>query len=345
MATNNQNKYLSEDLIKDMLKTFVNSGFSTLLIGERGTGKSKLVNEFFENIEKINPKIKKENCNAANCASFADDTMAESELFGYVKGAFTGAYNDKIGLIKASENGILFLDEVHHLSKKVQAKLMRAFQTNEKNEMYIRKLGASREVKVKDVRLIFASNKTIDELKKDYLLPDFFDRIAQQIIEIPPLRLKDPNERIKEWNKIWKQLKFGEENQSPSDNKFEEWLKKIPLYGNYRDLQIIAISYKNFINFNNDLKQKLNFTEAFDFVKEIYEKYHLEKFNNNNEFDNFKYYFKINKSYKEILNDFNYNLLEWATKTYGSKKEAANKLKIKSVKTLYNWEKEYKNQL
>jgi transcriptional regulator with AAA-type ATPase domain len=222
---------------------------------------------------------------------------------------------------------------------------MRAFQTNEKNEMYIRKLGASREVKVKDVRLIFASNKTIDELKKDYLLPDFFDRIAQQIIEIPPLRLKDPNERIKEWNKIWKQLKFGEENQSPSDNKFEEWLKKIPLYGNYRDLQIIAISYKNFINFNNDLKQKLNFTEAFDFVKEIYEKYHLEKFNNNNEFDNFKYYFKINKSYKEILNDFNYNLLEWATKTYGSKKEAANKLKIKSVKTLYNWEKEYKNQL
>jgi len=81
--------------------------FSLLILGERGTGKTKGITDLAIDLGK---KVVK-----TNGASFADDTLAESELFGHKKGAFTGAYNDKDGLLNEANKGILFIDEVHTL--------------------------------------------------------------------------------------------------------------------------------------------------------------------------------------------------------------------------------------
>ena len=99
-----------------------------------------------------------------NCGAIPENLL-ESELFGHVKGAFTGAYSDKKGLLEEANGGVLFLDEIHHLSKMVQAKLMKALQTDKDNNMSIRRIGSNKETKIK-CRLVFATNRTINELKK-----------------------------------------------------------------------------------------------------------------------------------------------------------------------------------
>ncbi len=112
--------------------SYIKQGFSILLLGERGTGKSRIVHD------KSNHHLV-----AVDCAAFEDDSKAEAELFGYEKGAFTGADKTKNGLFHEAKNGILFLDEVHNLSKRVQAKLMKALQTDSNNRHY-RKIFSSK---------------------------------------------------------------------------------------------------------------------------------------------------------------------------------------------------------
>jgi sigma54-dependent transcription regulator len=111
-----ETKSPSRELVNKKMETFLKSGFSILLIGERGIGKSKIASEAKERLKILDKTVQGEIIEA-NCASFANDTMAESALFGYVKGAFTDAKEDKKGLIESAENGILFLDEIHHLTK------------------------------------------------------------------------------------------------------------------------------------------------------------------------------------------------------------------------------------
>ena len=125
----------------------------------------------------------------------------------YTKGAFTGAYSDKKGLLEEANGCVLFLDEIHHLSKMVQAKLMKALQTDKDNNMSIRRIGSNKETKIK-CRLVFATNRTINELKKE-LLPDFYDRIVQHVVNIPPLR-DTVEDRIQDWESIWENLHFLE---------------------------------------------------------------------------------------------------------------------------------------
>ena len=117
---------------------------------------------------------------------------------------------------------------------------MKTLQTDEENRMSIRRLGDTKEIKI-SCRLIFATNRTIAELKKD-LLPDFYDRIVQHVITIPALR-ETEEDRVDDWKKIWNNLKFKGNPPVPTDNNLIKWLKSLQLYGNYRDLQKIAIYY------------------------------------------------------------------------------------------------------
>jgi len=150
---------------------------TVLLLGETGTGK-----ELFAKFIRERSKRKKRPYIKVNCAELPEAT-AESELFGHERGAFTGASQLKLGLMEAAEGGILFLDELPHLRREVQAKLLRAA-----DQKTIKRMGGTREIKV-DVRLIFGTNKDLRKMESEgQFLPDLRYRIGQSRITIPPLR-------------------------------------------------------------------------------------------------------------------------------------------------------------
>ena len=306
--------------VERIFNCYLESGFAILILGERGTGKSRLI-EKHEGSRTVKE---------ANCASFPDDIMAESDLFGYIKGAFTGATTDKAGLIKEAENGILFLDEIHNLSKQVQAKLMTAFRTNENNELSIRRVGSADSEKVKDVRLVFASNRSIEQLRKS-LLPDFYDRIVQHVIELPPLRETTEYFELN-WETVWKELKFP--SPAPKEAGLMSWLKKLKLWGNFRDLQKIAMYYHVFQCFDKDTRSLIGHNTPLAFAKAQFQKYGSSESNESE--SNEKELFLQGKTSKEIEAAFHSFLEEWAIKHYGSRKQAAEKLDV-TEKTLNNW--------
>jgi len=311
----------SRKLANEKMKSFIESGFSILLIGERGTGKSKLAKD---NTGK--------SIISANCASFADDTMAESQLFGHKRGAFTGAHKDTPGLFQKANGGILFLDEIHHLTRCVQAKLMLALQTDENNKMHICKLGENNEEEVK-FKLIVATNKTIKELR-EILLPDFYDRIVQNVIEIPSLR-ETAEDREDDWKRIWGQMKFTAKYDPPCEQELISWLKELPLYGNFRDLQKIAIYYDNFkSNFSEELKNMIPKKTPFEYAKHEFETWNSSPQEQLED----SIYIKLTPQRKasEILKDFKVQLRKRTIERCGNRKKAAKELKV-SVRTLNNW--------
>jgi len=307
------------------MKVFLATGFSILLIGERGTGKSNLATKH------KGPKVK---FVAASCASFSDDSTAESELFGYDKGAFTGALREgKMGLFQEANKGILFLDEIHHLSTMVQAKLMKALQTDSKNVFTIRRFGSTTETKV-ECRVIFATNKSVDELK-EILLPDFYDRIVQHVINIPPLR-DTPEDRQKDWQAIWLGLKFKNVAVSLNDKVLMNWLDTLPLHGNFRDLQKIAMYYYVFEIFDEETKRLSGYSNAFSYAKSEFEKYH-SRYNKTET----GYVFSESSTTEDMSKDFFSQLSIWSIRKYKSASKAVKHFKELgediSEKTLYNW--------
>ena len=321
-------KSKKRNLANKKIEAFLKSGFSVLLLGERGTGKSSIIRELAEK-EKIKFK-------PANCASFTESGIAESELFGYKKGAFTGAAKDKIGLIEEAGDGILFLDEFHHLNKLIQAKLMKAFQTDKNNSFHIRRVGDVKETEVKNVKLVFATNREIEELH-EILLPDFYDRVVQYVVRIPSVR-ETLDDLEDDWKRIFKDLYPKEENiEAPTDREFINWLKSLPLKGNFRDLENIAKDYKIFNEFDKDT-QKAICSEMkipispFEYAKKCYELYHCEPISA----EKIEIELPNNADAKTIERAFYKQLDEWARKKYGSRKEAAERLGV-SDKTLNNW--------
>jgi transcriptional regulator with AAA-type ATPase domain len=321
-----ETKSKSRVLVNLKMKHFIDSGYSILLVGERGIGKSQIANESVF-------KYKNESFIQANCASFDEDSKAEAELFGYKKGSFTGANSDKIGLLEAANTGALFLDEIHHLSKMVQAKLMKAIQTDKENRMSIRRLGDTKEIKI-SCCLIFATNKTIIELKKD-LLPDFYDRIVQHVITIPPLR-ETIEDRTKDWENIWESQKFKGNPDIPTNTNLIKWLIQLPLYGNYRDLQKIAIYYNVFNSFDDETKKLLEESNAFQYAKNEFEKYHSPEI-----LENKSKYFVDNKTSTKMIEDFKFDLRNWAIDKFKSRKKAISHFQSLgdsiTEKTLDNW--------
>ena len=151
---------------------------STVLIqGESGTGKELIAGAIHQNSRRSEQPFV-----SINCGAF-QETLLESELFGYLKGAFTGASANKKGLFEYASKGTLFLDEIGEMSLPMQVKLLRALQ-----ERKIRPVGGNEEVEV-DVRVIAATNRDLQKMVQEKLFrEDLYYRISVFPIELPPLR-------------------------------------------------------------------------------------------------------------------------------------------------------------
>ena len=150
---------------------------TTLLLGESGTGKELLARALHD----LSPRAK-ERFVAINCAAIPD-TLLESELFGYEKGAFTGAAKQTQGSIEYASGGTLFLDEVGDLPLPLQAKLLRFLQ-----ERVVVRVGGRKEIPV-DVRVVSATHQNLNDLiGKGEFREDLFYRVSEISIKIPPLR-------------------------------------------------------------------------------------------------------------------------------------------------------------
>jgi DNA-binding NtrC family response regulator len=152
-------------------------GSTVLIYGESGTGK-----ELFAKSIHYNSPRRTRPFFAINCAAIPE-TLLESELFGYEKGAFTGAMARHMGLFEQANGSSLFLDEIGDLTSSTQAKLLRAIQERE-----VRRLGGKETIKL-DVRIIAATNKKLDEeIRKGRFREDLFYRLNVIAFTIPPLR-------------------------------------------------------------------------------------------------------------------------------------------------------------
>jgi DNA-binding NtrC family response regulator len=163
--------------IYDLIERIRSSSGNILITGESGTGKELVAKAIhFNSLRKEAPFI------AVNCAAIPE-TLLESELFGYKKGAFTDAKTDKRGLIFEAHEGTLFLDEITEMSTTLQAKLLRALEEKE-----VRPLGDTRSYPV-DIRIISTTNRNLPSLiKEGRFREDLYYRLKVIDIELPPLR-------------------------------------------------------------------------------------------------------------------------------------------------------------
>ncbi len=161
----------------DLVQTVAPQDSRVLITGESGTGKELVARAIHEN----SPR-RKAPFVSINCGAFPE-TLLESELFGYVRGAFTGANENRIGLFQAAHGGTLFLDEIADMSLAMQVKLFRVLQ-----EGRLRPVGSTQEVAV-DVRVIAATNKQLErEIAEGRFREDLYYRISVIPIHLPPLR-------------------------------------------------------------------------------------------------------------------------------------------------------------
>jgi len=163
--------------IKDLIKKVATTDAKILIAGPNGAGKELVARSIHSTSNRAhNPLIE------VNCAAIPGE-LIESELFGHVKGSFTGAIKDKTGKFEAANNGTIFLDEVGDMSLSAQAKVLRVLQDN-----CIQKVGGGKDIKI-DVRVIAATNKDLKkEIDKGKFREDLFHRLAVIIINVPSLK-------------------------------------------------------------------------------------------------------------------------------------------------------------
>lgn len=210
----------------DLTTLAAQSNSNVFISGESGTGKGMIARALHQLSDRKDKAFV-----SLNCAAIPE-TLLESELFGFEKGAFTGAVANKKGLFLQADSGIIFLDEISEIPLSMQGKLLKAI---EEKEFY--PLGAQRPVKV-DIRIISASNKDIEkEVEKGNFRNDLFYRIHVIPIRMPPLR--ERKEDIPLLVEYFLQ-KYATKMNKQIKNINSQALKKIMLYswpGNVRELE------------------------------------------------------------------------------------------------------------
>ncbi|MGB5584281.1 MAG: sigma 54-interacting transcriptional regulator, partial [Gammaproteobacteria bacterium] len=158
---------------------------TTLILGESGTGKELIA----QALHRLSPR-KEASFIALNCAAIPENLL-ESELFGYEKGAFTGAFKQTPGKLENANGGTVFLDEIGDMPMPLQAKMLRFLQ-----ERVIERIGGRKTIEV-NVRIICATHRKLDELiKEGSFREDLYFRISEIVIEIPPLRHRDSDKLL-----------------------------------------------------------------------------------------------------------------------------------------------------
>lgn len=200
---------------------------NVLLIGETGTGKEVIARAVHKLSRRADGPYIRVNCGALH------ENLLESELFGHVKGAFTGAVENKTGRFEAAHGGSIFLDEINSMSPKLQVKLLRVLQERE-----FERVGESRTIRV-DVRVIAATNASLEELvERGDFREDLYYRLDVVSIMLPPLR--DRRDDIPSLAPFFLK-KFAEQNKLPNvpvlSPEMIAALKSYDWPGNVRELE------------------------------------------------------------------------------------------------------------
>jgi DNA-binding NtrC family response regulator len=317
----------------DMIIKVAEDDFSTVLIrGDSGTGKEMVAKAIH-----ARSKRRKNNFVAVNCAAIPDDLL-ESELFGYTKGAFTGATSNKPGRIQYADKGTLFLDEIGDMKSSLQAKLLRVLQEKE-----FEPVGAFKPISV-DTRVLAATHCDLEQLVSDGAFrEDLYYRLSVIPLNIPPLkeRPEDITPLIDLFIETYAvkrgRKKFSFSHRALSALMFYEWR------GNIRELenliQHMSILYSGRRIQLQDLPEKFHGVN----IPENHEE-QLKRNRVNRELDEVEltgipladsHWEKGQIDFKELINDFETQLIVQAMKfTEGNKKEAAKILNLKRTTLL-----------
>jgi len=215
--------------IKEIIDKVAPTDARVLITGDNGTGKELVAHWIHQKSERSKKPMVE-----VNCAAIPSE-LIESELFGHMKGSFTGASKDRAGKFEAASGGTIFLDEVGDMSLSAQAKVLRALQENK-----INRVGSDKDIKV-DVRVVAATNKDLKkEIKKGKFREDLYHRLAVILIHVPSLdeRKEDIPELVSHF------CNLIAESQGSSTKKFsKEALSQLQNYswtGNIRELRNVV---------------------------------------------------------------------------------------------------------
>jgi two-component system, NtrC family, response regulator PilR len=210
------------------IKKVADTPANVLILGESGTGKELVAQAIHENSSRRSMPFVVINCGGI------PENLLESELFGYIKGAFTGAYSDKAGLFEIAHGGTIFLDEIAELPPLLQVKLLRVVQ-----EKTFRRIGGTEDNRV-DVRIISATNQSLtDNVKTGTFREDLYYRLNVIPLHLPPLRERKEDIPVLTKHFIEKYShEFGKEIKTISAYALE-LLMQYPFPGNIRELENI----------------------------------------------------------------------------------------------------------
>ncbi|MDP2303989.1 MAG: sigma-54 dependent transcriptional regulator [Ignavibacteria bacterium] len=230
--------------IFEMIENIAGTDVNVLITGESGTGKELIARSIHARSKrKTKPFV------PVNCGAFPEN-LFEAEMFGYEKGAFTGAVGRKIGLLEFANSGTFFLDEVCELPVNLQIKLLRTLQDHQ-----LRRVGGNDLIRA-DIRIISATNRNImDAIENETLRKDFFYRINVLNIQIPPLRERKEDIQLLAEHFFQKILKSINKELKGFSEEVIEVFENYPWHGNVRELEnvverAIAIAKTDWITVN-----------------------------------------------------------------------------------------------
>jgi two-component system response regulator PilR (NtrC family) len=306
------------DMVRQVAKTTTN----ILLSGESGTGKELVARAIHDESERSDRPFV-----AVNCGGIPE-TLMESELLGYKKGAFTGANQDKKGLFEVANKGTIFLDEIAELSTPLQVKLLRVVQ-----EKAFKPVGAGEDVSV-DVRIIAATNKVLeDEVIAGRFREDLFYRLNVIGIRMPPLRERKADIRLLAHHFLEKYSREMGKEITKLSSYAVDLLVKYDFPGNIRELENLIERSVALSNTNIILPESL----AISLHKQIHKRRWIEGIKNNRyDLDDVE----NGVSLDTILEDIEKAYVEKAIElTRGDKASAAELLKINLRSLRYRLDK------
>lgn len=215
--------------IKEMIEKVAITDARVLITGPNGTGKELVAHWLHEKSERSKKPLVE-----VNCAAIPSE-LIESELFGHIKGSFTGANKDRAGKFEAANGGTIFLDEIGDMSLSAQAKVLRALQ-----ESKISRVGSDKDIKV-NVRVLAATNKNLkEEIEEGRFREDLYHRLAVILIKVPSL-----NDRRSDIPKLIEFFseKIAQENGTPTKIFSKEAIGLLQQYdwtGNIRELRNVV---------------------------------------------------------------------------------------------------------